>query len=95
MDVRFYIDPDTREPHIHAHGVSEAEVMDVLWNPLENRAGRDGSRILLGRTRAGRTLRVVVAFDHDGHGAFVITAFDLRPKPLKAMRRRLKRKGMS
>jgi hypothetical protein len=95
MDVRFHIDPDTHEPHVHGHGVSEAEVMDVLWHPLENRAGRDGSRVLLGRTRTGRTLRVIVAFDSDGQGVYVITAFDLRPKPLKAMRRRLKRRGKS
>lgn len=45
MDLRFYIDPETDEPHIWNHGVSEEEVAEVLQAPLEDRAGRDGSRV--------------------------------------------------
>ncbi len=29
--MRFFIDPDTNEPHIYAHGVEENEVEDVLF----------------------------------------------------------------
>lgn len=95
MNIRFNIDPDTQQPHIYGHGVSESEVSDVLWHPLENRAGAEGSRVLIGRTRAGRMLRVIVSFDDDGEGVFVITAFDVQGKPLRALKRRLKRRGRS
>jgi hypothetical protein len=30
MEVRFYVDPETGLPHIYNHGVSEAEVLQVL-----------------------------------------------------------------
>ena len=59
MRVRFYIDPETGEPHISRHGVGSNEVREVLARPLEDRAGREGSRVALGQTRAGRYLRVI------------------------------------
>ena len=95
MNIRFYIDPDTQQPHIYGHGVSESEVLDVLWRPLDSRAGAGDSRVLIGRTRAGRVLRAIVSFDSDGEGVFVITAFEIQGKPLKALRRRLRRRGRS
>ena len=58
MNARFYIDAETGEPHVHNHGVSEAEVIDVLAAPGEDRPGREGSRVALGKTREGRYLRV-------------------------------------
>ena len=30
--MRFFIDPDTDEPHIYLHGVEEEEVEDVLFS---------------------------------------------------------------
>jgi hypothetical protein len=30
MVVKFYIDPETGRPHIENHGVTEAEVLQVL-----------------------------------------------------------------
>jgi hypothetical protein len=33
MDLRFYLDPETGEPHIYNHGVTEDEVEDVLRTP--------------------------------------------------------------
>ena len=30
MQVRFYIDPKTREPHIYNHGVTEEEIEDEV-----------------------------------------------------------------
>ena len=42
MNIRFYGDPDTGEPHIYRHGVDEDEVADVLESPGEDRpAARD------------------------------------------------------
>jgi len=58
MNVRFYIDPETEAPHIHKHGVDEEEVVDVLLSPGEDRPGREDSRVVIGKTRAGRYLRV-------------------------------------
>jgi hypothetical protein len=92
MQIRFFIDPDTGLPHIDEHGVSEAEAVDVLRKPLEEIGGRGGSVIAVGQTRSGRYLRVIYSPDDDGEGIFVITAYDLPAKQLRALRRRLKRK---
>ena len=54
MNIRFYIDPETGLPHIHGHAVDEDEVEDVLREPGEDRPGREGSRVAIGQTRAGR-----------------------------------------
>ena len=45
------------------HGVDEEEVIDVLSNPGEDRPGREGSRVAIGKTRAGRYLRVIYVPD--------------------------------
>jgi hypothetical protein len=74
MHVRCHTDSDTGLPHIYGHNVSESEVEDVLRRPLENRAGQRDSRILIGRTRAGRVLKVICIPDDDGVGIFVVTA---------------------
>lgn len=72
---------------------SEAEHPDVLVSPGEDRPGWEGSRVAIGRTRAGRYLRVIYVLDPEPDGVFVVTAFELRGKPLTAYRRRLRRKG--
>ena len=91
MTVRFYIDPATDQPHIYDHSVVEEEVEDVLARPMEDRAGRDGSRIALGQTEAGRYLRVIYVPDPEPGSIFVMTAYDLGPNALKALRRRRKK----
>jgi hypothetical protein len=63
MKVRFYVDPETDDPHIHKHGIDEEEVIDVLSSPGEDRAGREGSRVAIGKTRVGRYLRVIYVPD--------------------------------
>ena len=93
MDIRFYCDPTTGEPHIYNHGVTEDEVADVLRRPGEDRLGREGSRVAVGQTRAGRFLRVIYVPDPEPDSIFVITAYELRRKPLTAYRRRQRRKG--
>jgi hypothetical protein len=93
MYIRFYLDPETGEPHIYNHRVTEDEVEDVLSRPGEDRPGREGSRVAIGQTRAGRYLRVIYVPDPEPDSIFVITAYDLRGKPLTAYRRRRRRKG--
>lgn len=92
MDLRFYPDPATGEPHIDEHGVTEQEVEEVLAHPADEFAGRDDSRIALGQTEAGRYLQVVYVPDAGQRSAFVVTAYDLRGKALAAYRRRRRRK---
>jgi hypothetical protein len=92
VDLRFYLDPETGEPHIYGHGVSEDEVEEVLRYPGDDFPGRRNSRIALGQTDAGRYLQVVYVPDPDRHSLFVVTAYDLRGKALAAYRSRRKRK---
>ena len=93
MNVRFYLDPESGEPHIYGHDVDEDEVSDVLEAPDEDRPGREGSRVAIGQTAAGRCLRVIYITDTEPDSVFVITAYELRGKPLMAYRRRRRRKG--
>lgn len=90
MNVRYYIDPQTDAPHIYGHDVSEPEVEEVLERPVEDYAGREGSRVAIGRTSAGR--RVIYVPDPEPNSVFVITAYDVRGKPLLAYRRRRRRR---
>ena len=93
MDLRFYVDRETRDPHIHGHGVQEHEVEDVLRSPSEDRSGRDDSRVATGQTQGGRYLRVIYKRDPGPDRFFVITAYELTGKPLTAYRRRMRRRG--
>ena len=90
--LRFHTDPDTGLPHIFEHGVTEEEARQVLAMPGEEFTGRNGSRIALGQTESGRFLQVVFVPDEDQSGAFVVTAYDLMGRALKAYRRRRKKK---
>ena len=92
MNIRYYIDPETELPHIYGHDVEEREVEEVLLNPGEDRPGREGSRVAIGRTSAGRYLRVIYVPDPVPESVFVITAYEIRGKPLIAYRRRRRRK---
>jgi hypothetical protein len=87
MRLRFYIDPETDEPHIYKHRVTEAEVEQALGRAGEDRPGRDGARVALGRTLSGRLLRVIYVPDPqpDSH-------FELQGKAPMAYRRRQRRK---
>lgn len=92
MIVRFYIDPETGEPHIYNHEISEEEVEDVLRHPGEDRPGREGSRSAIGQTDSGRHLRVIYVTDPDPGSVFVITAYDLTGRQLVAYRRRRRKR---
>ncbi len=93
MEIRYHLDPVTGLPHIYGHGVTEVEVEAefVLRHPGEDRPGRDGSRHAVSLTAVGRYLRVIYVPDRVGDGVFVVTAFELRSKPLRAYRRRKRR----
>ena len=93
MRVRFYVDPETGDPHIYKHGIDEEEVIRVLSSSGEDRPGWEGSRVAIGKTRAGRYLRIIYVPDPEPESVFVISAYELRGKPLFAYRRRLRRKG--
>ena len=93
MKLRFYVDPDTGLPHIYRHHVKEDEVDQVLGNAGEDRPGQEGSRVALGQTRSGRYLRVIYVSEAEGDSIFVITAYELKGKPLTAYRRRRRRAG--
>ncbi len=92
MRVRFYIDPETGQPHIYNHGVTEAEVRQVLARPGLVLRGRNNSRFALGQTAAGRYLKVVYVPRKEAAGVLVVTAYDLRGRELRTYRRRQRRK---
>jgi len=93
LNIRYYIDPETGLPHIYGHDVEETEVEEVLSNPGEDRPGLEGSRVAIGKTSEGRYLRSIYVPDPEPNSAFVITAYELRGKPLIAYRRRRRRKN--
>jgi hypothetical protein len=84
MEVRFYIDPATELPHTSDHGIEPHEVEEVLAHPGEDPPGREGSRVAIGQTSEGRYLRVIYVPDPEPGNVFVVTAYELRGKPLTA-----------
>ena len=92
MEIRFHIDPETDQPHVFEHGVTEEEVRQVLVRGGDDFRSRRGSRIRFGQTATGRYLKVVYVPDEERDSVFVLTAYDLRGKELKAFRRRQRRK---
>lgn len=92
MDIRYFIDPETGLPHLYRHGVTEEDVEDDLRRPIEDRPGREGSRVALGQADTGRYLRVIYVPDPSPDSVFVITAYPLGWRALRALRRRRRRK---
>jgi hypothetical protein len=92
VEIRYFVDQETGQPHIHMHGVTESEVTEVLSTPLEDGGGAEDSRVAIGQTDAGRFLKVIYVPDPDRDGVFVISAYDLGQKARKALRRRLRRR---
>lgn len=93
MRLRFYIDPETGEPHIHNHHVEEWEVWDICDEPLESRPGGDGTTVLLGQTRNGRFIRVICRRDEHRDSTLIITAYEPGPQAIRGLRRRRKKKS--
>jgi hypothetical protein len=74
MQIRFYLDPRTGQPHIYEHNVRENEIIEVLRRPGEDRPGQEGSRVAIGQTSSGRYLRIIYVPDPKPNSIFVITA---------------------
>ena len=64
----------------------------MLAKPGEDRPGHEGSRVAIGQTRAGRWLRVIYVPDPEPESVFVLTAYELKGKPLTAYKRRMRRR---
>ena len=77
MNIRYYIDPQTELPHIYGHDVHEEEIEEILIHSVEDRPGRDGSRVAIGKTHGGKYLRVIYVPDPEPNSVFVITAYEL------------------
>lgn len=92
MEIRYYINPVTGLPHIYEHGFMEADVERVLRCPGEEGPVSGGARQAVGQAEGGRYLRVVYVPDDEGDGLFVITAYSLAGRTLKAYRRRKRRR---
>lgn len=69
--------------------MTELEVNEALEAPLEDWDGREGARVALGQTAAGRYLQVIYVPDEGSDSAFVVTAYQMGPVALRALRRRL------
>ncbi|MHC4445332.1 MAG: DUF4258 domain-containing protein [Planctomycetota bacterium] len=72
--------------------MKEHEVEEVLERSGEDRPSREGSRVAIGQTRAGRCLRIIYVPCTDPNSVFVITAYELKGKPLTAFRRRMRQR---
>jgi hypothetical protein len=92
MEVRYHVDPDTGQPHIYGHGVTEKEVEEVLRGRGQDVRGTRDSRRKIGQTMAGRYLQVFYVPDEDPESIFVLTAYEPRGKAKRAFRRRQRRK---
>lgn len=90
MNICYVENHRTGLPHIYDHNVSEVEVEDVFDADPQLIRGRREARIALGRTSAGRYLKVIYLLELDG--IRVITAYQLVGKPLRTYRRWLRRK---
>ena len=92
MRLRFFVDPETGEPHIYKHAEDEQEVEAILSQASEDRGRSDDSRVAIGKTPSGRHLRVVYIRDPEPQSFFIITAYELRGQPFAAYKRRQRRK---
>jgi hypothetical protein len=93
VEFRYYIDPETGEPHLYNLGISEAEVEEVFSSKMrDDRQGRRNSRILTGQTDAGRFVKVIYSPDPEPASVFVITAYEIRGKTLAGFKRRQRRR---
>ena len=92
MKIRFSRDPETELSRCQS-GVKKDEVVEVLSHSGEDRSGAEGARVAIGRAKSGRYLRIIYIAEPEREGVFVITAYELRGKPLLAYKgRRFRRR---
>ena len=82
MKIKYYIDPDTNEPHIYKHEVEKAEIMDFFTEiKYFEFIRKDKSFESYGRLKTGRYLQVAYRKERD-NTIFVITAYDIEDKEI-------------
>jgi len=70
-------DPEGNVQHIAGHGVTKAEVVEVLDRPEADEVSRSSGRpVAIGTTSAGRALLVVYE-EIDEDTVYPVTAYDL------------------
>jgi len=57
VNIRFYIEPETGEPHIYEHNVREEEVEDILRHPGTTFRVEEAPASPSGRPRRAATCR--------------------------------------
>jgi hypothetical protein len=92
MILRFHRDVETGLPHILGHGVTEAEVEELMRNRGYEFPGYEDSTVKMGQTNSGRYLKVIFSKDRIGDGIFIITAYEIHGKAKRAYRKRQRRK---
>jgi hypothetical protein len=92
VEIRYYCDAETGQPHIYAHGVTEREVEEVLRARGEDVRASGNSRRKIGGTLAGRCLQVFYVPDEDPNSVFVVTAYEPQGKAKRAFRRRQRKR---
>jgi len=79
LKFRFYIDPETSEPHVYKHEVKEQEIIEIFTErSYFERIRQDGSFEAIARTSSRRYLRI--AFRRTEEEFFIITAYDIEDK---------------
>lgn len=76
-----------------SHSIDGVEAGSVVKRGHNGTLVRDDSRVAIGQTSGGRYLRVIYVSNPEPRSVFVITAYELRGKPLVAYRRRRRRKA--
>lgn len=70
-------DPEGNVQHIAEHGITKAEVVEVLDRPEARETSRSSGRpVVIGATREGRTILVVYE-EIDEDTVYPVTAYDL------------------
>ncbi len=85
MCVDFLFVPEEREDHIARHGVSVAEVYDVVYGNSTQRRSRYGRYRLIGQTGGGRYL-VVIVKSVAGSDYVLVTARDATDRERREFR---------
>ncbi|MEE2051905.1 hypothetical protein [Nocardiopsis tropica] len=80
---------EASEAHIARHGVVPQEVEEAIESPYWTFPGREGSTVLLGCTRTGRYLAVIMVESTSEHRSmYIATARGMTPKERRAFKRK-------
>jgi uncharacterized DUF497 family protein len=77
LEIKFYIDSETRKPHIHKHNILESEIIEFFHDITYFSKERfDNSFEALGKIKSDRFLQIVYRKESND-SIFVITAYDI------------------